>query len=239
MGQITPELFEKLKRDKRYKNLTPEYRKLLEDYAYYMDREQLAYRTIQRGFYMIKRFLAFLENILVYQISTASTDIINTFLSTMAREPNRFERKNSSSFMADYYIHVKKLFKFLYNEKRILVDPTYKIPNSPYKENALPRNVLTLEEIQKILAQPDTKTLTGIRDKAILELLYGGGLRQMEIRKLSMDDVDLKNGLIHIHESKGAKDRMVPIGKTAIVWLGRYLNLRRGIRPDLKEIFMN
>ena len=238
MGQLTPVLFEKLKRDKRYKNLTPEYKNLLEDYASYMDRQQLAYKTIQRGFFMMGKFLAFLENVLIYQISAVSPDTINTFLATMAREPSRYGKKVGISFLSDYYIHVRKLFKFLLEENRVIFDPSFKI-TLPQKEESLPRQVLTLEEIQNILAQPDTKTLTGIRDRAILELLYGGGLRSSEIRNLAIEDINFKDGIIHIRNSKGAKDRIIPLGKNAAGWIKRYFNLRQAIRPDLKELFLS
>lgn len=238
MSQLATYLFEMLKRDRRYRDeLTPEYRALLEEFTVYLKQQQLADLTIERAIYMIGKFLAFLVKLGIMNIGSVSTDVIKTFLTTRWNEGHRLTTNISVSYLTDYFINVKKLFLYLHDNKIILINPASKI-QLPEKVAILPRVILTKEEARRILDQPDAKTFYGLRDRALLEILYGCGLRNGEIRRLSIDDVNMRAGTIHIRESKGAKDRVVPLGESPKSWLERYLTFRRAIRPDLKELFL-
>jgi integrase/recombinase XerD len=92
--------------------------------------------------------------------------------------------------------------------------------DTPQRFAYLPR-FLTEEEINQLLAAPDVSTDEGIRDRAILELMYATGLRVSELASLKQSDVDLQAGLIVCH-GKGSKERRVPLGKSAIHWLQQY-----------------
>lgn len=81
-----------------------------------------------------------------------------------------------------------------------------------------------------VMQQPDTREPLGVRDRAILEVLYSTGIRRMEVLGLSVFDLDAERGTLMVRQGKGRKDRMVPIGKRAIRWLERYLD---SIRPSL------
>ena len=94
----------------------------------------------------------------------------------------------------------------------------------------LPKAVLTVPEVKKLLQAPDVNTVLGYRDRTILEMLYTTGARRQELLNLTLDDLDLDGGLIMIRQGKGGKDRVVPIGKIATKFLETYLN---GIRPEL------
>src|SRR3954452_17835272 len=80
------------------------------------------------------------------------------------------------------------------------------------------------------MRQPNSKRPLGLRDRAILELLYSAGIRRLELMRLRLADLHLSRGLIFVHEGKGRRDRYVPIGKRATRWLRRYL---RESRPQL------
>jgi len=94
------------------------------------------------------------------------------------------------------------------------------LPRKPPR--ALPRS-LSVPEVEKILAVPDVTDPLGLRDRAILETLYGTGLRRLELVNLDLGDVDRARGLILVRRGKGGKDRLVPMGAAALEWIQRYL----------------
>ena len=110
------------------------------------------------------------------------------------------------------------------------------IPQDPAAELELPRvgyklpNVMNKDEAERVLGQPKIEVPLGIRDRAMLEILYSSGLRRMELLHLKLYDVDQKHGLITVREGKGKRDRVVPIGERALAWLDMYLNT---LRPEI------
>jgi integrase/recombinase XerD len=96
----------------------------------------------------------------------------------------------------------------------------------------LPRAVLSVSEMERVLAQPALETALGLRDRAILEVLYSTGIRRMELIGLDGTDLDVERGTLFVREGKGKKDRVVPIGERAIRWTERYLD---DVRPHLIE----
>lgn len=122
---------------------------------------------------------------------------------------------------------VRGYFKFLLIEKRISSDPAEDL-RMPRAWPALPK-YLDLEEVDRLLAQPDTSNPRGIRDKALIELLYATGLRVSELLSLRPGDVNLDEGYLTCI-GKGDKQRLVPIGHAASDWVRRY---RRDARPAL------
>jgi integrase/recombinase XerD len=97
--------------------------------------------------------------------------------------------------------------------------------DSPQKSFYLPK-FLNQAEVEQLLSQPDTSTETGLRDRALLELMYSSGLRVSEAVNLKLADVDLDSGIL-ITTGKGSKTRRVPVGSSAVEWLKSYLALRR------------
>ena len=106
---------------------------------------------------------------------------------------------------------------------------TLEMPKVPKK---LPRAVLSAEEVEKVLAQADTDSVRGLRDRAIMEVLYSTGIRRGELVNLQIQDLDRGRGLLRIHQGKGNKDRVVPIGDRALGWVARYLD---EARPELMK----
>lgn len=92
----------------------------------------------------------------------------------------------------------------------------------PKKPRHLIKEVLSEAEAEQILAEPDLSTAVGMRDRAILELIYSTGARRMEACGLSMTDVDLETGSLRIRHGKGNKERYVPIGRRALFWVSLY-----------------
>jgi integrase/recombinase XerD len=111
-------------------------------------------------------------------------------------------------------------FKFLLVEKKIDADPAEDL-RAPRAWPALPK-YLDLDEVDRLLAQPDTSTPRGIRDKALIELLYATGLRVTELLSLKAGDLSLDAGYLTCI-GKGDKERIVPLGHAAADWVRRYL----------------
>ena len=125
-------------------------------------------------------------------------------------------------------VAVKMLFKWLAKTNAILWNPASEI-ELPRLGRRLPRQVLTASEVETILGVPDVADPVGLRDRAILEVLYSTGMRRSEVIKLSIFDIDAERGSVHIREGKGMKDRVIPIGERATLWTEKYV---RDVRAD-------
>ena len=111
----------------------------------------------------------------------------------------------------------------------------------PRPSKKLPHHVLTPAEVEAILSQPDITTASGLRDRAMLELLYSTGVRRMEVTRLKCYDVDTEAGSVMVREGKGRRDRFIPIGARACAWLTRYLHEVRPlliVEPDDGYLFL-
>jgi integrase/recombinase XerD len=119
---------------------------------------------------------------------------------------------------------VRGYFRFLLLERKIAADPAEDL-RSPRAWPALPGH-LDLEEVDRLLAQPDTSTPRGIRDKALIEVLYATGLRVTELLSLKAGDINLDAGYLTCI-GKGDKQRIVPLGHAAAEWVRRYVSEAR------------
>lgn len=133
-----------------------------------------------------------------------------------------------------YLIPLRVWFRWLTRQNHILHNPASEI-ELPRLGRSLPKNILSLEEVERVMAQPDIAEPIGLRDRAILELLYATGLRRLEVIRLKLFDLQLDRGLILVNQGKGRKDRYVPIGERAAAWLRKYIAEARpqlAIEPD-------
>jgi len=128
---------------------------------------------------------------------------------------------------------VKRLFDCLVENNHLLIDPAVGL-RDPSSGQRLPRPVLTQGEMKRLLAQPNTSMKEGIRNRALLELLYSTGLRIGEAVGLTVHDVDLDAGLLSVRSGKGGKSRVVPLGREATKWLREYLEK---IRPRQNRLY--
>ncbi|OGV99699.1 MAG: site-specific tyrosine recombinase XerD, partial [Melioribacter sp. RIFOXYB12_FULL_38_5] len=131
-------------------------------------------------------------------------------------------RKNdcSSATTARYMTSFKKFFQFLEENKFIEKNPTTTLGRVKLSRK-LP-SVLSVEEIEKILNAPSTEDKSGLRDKAILEMFYSSGLRVSELINLKINDLYFDEEVVRVF-GKGSKERIVPMGGSAIKWIREYL----------------
>lgn len=131
------------------------------------------------------------------------------------------ENGEKSNTVAVRALTLIKFFRRLKEEGEIAADPTERIP-IPKETQRVPRYV-SPAQIEALLDQPDTTTPWGLRDRALLEVIYSSGLRISEALDLELQDIDTENGFIYVRHGKGGKSRAVPMGATAAQWLSRYI----------------
>ncbi|HXT86675.1 MAG TPA: site-specific tyrosine recombinase XerD [Verrucomicrobiae bacterium] len=134
-----------------------------------------------------------------------------------------------SRSVARHLVSVRNFFKFAQIEGFVAEDPSAHV-ETPRFRMRLPTH-LSVEEVNRLLAQPDVKTAIGARDKAMIELLYSAGLRVSELVTLRVDDLQMEVGCVRCI-GKGNKERLVPMGRTAIAAVKTYLN---GSRQELLD----
>lgn len=120
-------------------------------------------------------------------------------------------------------------YQFLLRERLITLDPTLDI-SRPRLGRSLPK-FLTESEVERLINAPDTTDPTGLRDRAMLELLYACGLRVSELTNLTMGSLNLRQGIVRV-TGKGSKERLIPMGMEAMSWLERYI---AEARPQLLD----
>jgi integrase/recombinase XerD len=121
-------------------------------------------------------------------------------------------------------VTVRVFFQWMTRQHHLLYNPASEL-ELPRPGRRLPRHILTIAEIHQVLDAAlalDPQGL-GVRDRAMLETLYSTGMRRGELVALRTEHVDRERGTVHIHQGKGRKDRVVPIGERACVWIERYL----------------
>ena len=154
-------------------------------------------------------------------LESVSRDDLVDFLASLYRQ------KLESRTVARHLVTLRNFFRFAQVQGLRAEDPSLNL-ESPKIRKSLP-GYLKLEEVEKLLAQPDEKTPMGLRDRAMLEVLYSTGLRVSELISLRVMDLDRSAGFVRCI-GKGDKERIVPIGKKALALVDRYL---RDARPKL------
>ena len=138
-----------------------------------------------------------------------------------------YRQKLESRTVARQLVTLRNFFRFAQIQELIPADPSVNL-ESPKIRRTLP-GYLRLEEVERLLAQPNEKTPLGLRDRAMLEVLYSTGLRVSELISLGVSDLDAKVGCVRCI-GKGDKERIVPVGRKAVGVVDKYL---RDARPQL------
>lgn len=136
----------------------------------------------------------------------------------------RVKQNSSPRSTARLLSSLKRFYRWLLREKRLMHDPTALI-EAPRTGRPLPKS-LSEQEVEALLDAADVETPLGLRDRAMLEVLYASGLRVSELIGLKLNQTNLKQGVIRVR-GKGNKERLVPLGEEAIRWLESYLQYAR------------
>jgi integrase/recombinase XerD len=174
----------------------------------------LAHNTILAYGRDLRRFDAFLAKRRKYRVEDVKREDIIDFLSSLYRE------KLDSRSVARYLVSLRSFYKFAMIEGLVTADPTENL-ESPKIRQSLP-SYLRMDEVDKLLEAPSPSTPIGLRDRAMLEVLYSSGLRVSELLNLRISDLDLRIGCVRCI-GKGDKERLVPVGRKAIAAVEQYL----------------
>lgn len=171
----------------------------------------------------LKRFGAWLGSRKTQLLSARRADVLDFLAGQSGAPPRTIARRLSS--LRRFYLHQCR-------ERRINDDPCARI-EAPKLGRPLP-NALSEAEVESLIAAPDTLTALGLRDRAMLELLYATGLRVTELVTLTVTQVNRQQGVIRV-SGKGNKERLVPIGEHALDWLATYLRDGRGMILGVRQ----
>jgi site-specific recombinase XerD len=164
--------------------------------------------------------------------SVRERDLIR-FLRALARRKNGTGEPLSLATLNAYTNVLRRFFGFLETSGVILQSPAENLPL--HRVDVLPRSVLSQSQARRLMEAPDESEL-GVRDRALLELLYGTAIRLSECHRLDLQDVELARGLLLVRAGKGRKDRMVPIPRQALAALSTYvMNARPSLVRDPQE----
>ena len=155
----------------------------------------------------------------IYDVAQITETSLNSYMLYLER--NQFSPATVSRSVAS----MRAFFQYLYKEHQISSDPSEGL-KPPKVEKKMPE-ILTVKEVDMLLAQPSSRTPKGIRDKAMLELLYATGIRVSELISLKLSDINLQMGYINCRDAE--KERIIPFGNTAKKALIAYLN---GVRSS-------
>lgn len=137
-------------------------------------------------------------------------------------------REVSAATRKQWLTVIRGFFAWLHRRGRIIYNPAEAVA-LPVVDRRLP-HVLNEEEIVRLIEKPDISTAIGLRDRALMEVLYATGIRHGEACRLDVYDVDLRTRRVIVREGKGSKDRIAPVTENACHWLRRYLSESR---PEL------
>jgi len=206
---------------------------LLNDFIHYLTHEkELSKNTLESYKRDIAQYIDFLQNKSVMSFKDTNKTTVITYLLHLQK------MGKATATISRSLASIRSLYQFLLNEKMIEKDPTINL-ESPKSEKKLP-NVLSLKEVELLLAQPDEKSEKGIRDKAMLELLYATGIRVTEL--VSLDYCHLNLDMGYIKCCSGTKERIIPIGSMARDAIEKYVSqCRQNLVRDQEEssLFVN
>jgi integrase/recombinase XerD len=215
--------------------------RLVEEFCEDMAARGYSDRTIGNRRFM----LSYLASWLAERGITRPAEVTRPALESYQRWLFHYRKSNGEplSFrsQSQRLLAVRAFYKWAARQRHVLHNPASEI-ELPRAERRLPRPALTAAEAELVLAQPDLDDPIGVRDRAILEVLYSTGIRRSELAHLAVTDLDFDRQTLLVRQGKGRKDRLIPIGERALAWAGKYLTEVRPklvIQPDDGTLFVS
>lgn len=178
----------------------------------------LAKNTLESYGRDLRQFQTYLQNGKFEDIKDSSRTTIVDYLNSLKSQGK------AVSTISRNIAALKSFYQYLVKENYLEHDPAEKL-ETPKLEKKLPK-ILTIAEVEELLKQPNVRLSVGLRDKAMLELLYATGIRVSEIIALNISDVNLDMGYVKCY-GKGSKERIVPLGSIAVKSVHEYINKGR------------
>ncbi len=206
---------------------------LVQKFVNFLERDKrLSLNTLQSYRRDIEQYFTYLQEINLQNISNSNKTTVIAYLLYLQK------KGRATSTISRNLASIRSFYQYISKNKLIDHDPTAEL-ESPKVEKKLPQ-ILSPEEVELLLEQPQCVDLKGYRDKAMLELLYATGIRVSELIQLDLSDLNMD--MAYIRCNKGTKERMIPIGSMAIGALKEYLNKSRSLliqSSDETALFVN
>ena len=187
--------------------------------------------TVETSRHLLRYWQSFLQEQKIEKLAAVTPQVVANYQAWIFNSKTRFGKSYGLQSQIVILNTVQVFCKYLLLSGKILSNPAefLKLPKEPKR---LPGVILTPLEMKKLLAQPDTSTVLGFRDRTMYEVLYSTGIRIGELLRLQVQDISLEQGTIFISSGKGLKDRVVPLGETAGKYLVEYV---QRIRPMFRQ----
>jgi integrase/recombinase XerD len=201
----------------------------LREYSRWMLSQNYSTKTVSNNTHILSTFVVWCHERGLLNPREVTRKILEHYQGKIMR----YRKPSGEPYNVSYLIRIlsalRGFFGWLAKKRYILYNPASEL-ELPRMDRHLPRNIMSEAEVEAVIMQVDLSSPLGLRDRAILEVLYSTGMRRFELRQLKYKDLFMDTGVLMIREGKGRKDRMVPIGERALAWVEKY---RVDLRPRL------
>lgn len=199
---------------------------LVRRYLYHLKVRNYSPRTVENREHYLRFFIDWAEDNGV----TKAGDVTKAFLEAYQERVYEHRKRDGSRLAASSQVSrlvpIRAFFSWACRKDLLLANPAADL-DMPRVGRHLPRNLMSPADIRKVFAQPNLTTRNGVRDRAILEVLYSTGIRRMELCRLKLHSIDADRGVVFVYKGKGSKDRYVPVGDRAVMWAKLYVDEHR------------
>jgi len=214
---------------------------LLKEYGQWQRVRNYSEGTIRNGELYIGQFIGWLAERSVLDASEVTKPMLERYQRVLFAYRKKDGQPLSIAGQHVRLTTIQGFFKWQCRLNYLLANPAADL-ELPKIGQRLPKAILTANEAERILNLADLESSTGLRDRAILETLYATGIRRKELSSLKLYDIDLERGTVMVRQGKGKKDRLLPLGERAAVWVRKYIEDARPeivIEPDGRDLFLS
>lgn len=210
----------------------PSFRALKAQFLQAMQMQNCSERTLQKWSHTLDRFFDWCEPRGITRPAELTKDLMAAYQRYLFhyRQPKNNKPLHFRT-QVSYLCSLRTWCRWMLKAHILSENPTADLV-LPKPDRDLPLRRLSTEDLERIFALPDVTQPLGLRDRAMLETFYSTAIRSSELMQLNLYDVDAERGVITIYRGKGRKDRVVPVGASALAWIGRYTET---VRPQLVE----
>jgi integrase/recombinase XerD len=213
---------------------------MMRDYLQSLAIQNYSEQTIGNREFLLRQFIQWCQERGIVD----PVEVTRPVLERYQRYLFLYRKKNGEpmSFRSQHsrLVPLRMWFRWMTRRNHLLHNPASEL-ELPRLGQPLPKNILSAREVEQILQLCDVADSIGLRDRAVIEVLYSTGIRRGEIVALKLYDLSLDRGVLLVRQGKGKKDRYVPIGERAIAWLEKYIREARpqlAIEPDDMTVFL-
>lgn len=189
----------------------------------------------------VRRFIAWCDERSLTSFEHVTRRVLEAYTRHLHQVRQRSGAPLTYNTQHNLLVTLRSWFRWLCRHDYVLHNPASELA-LPKKRSHLPRVILTLPEIEQLMAQPEINDVSGLRDRTMLELLYASGLRRAELSHLNVTDIDWRRSVVFVREGKGGHDRYAPVSARALKWLRKYHDEARPhlvMEPDDGALFIS